>query len=109
MSQIRSLLTGDNFPPTPSDDPDTTPTDDATDTLIVRSTPTSTSSAPGETQPAPEATSTAQVLIPVTGADLSRGDFGQHILFNLGLVLLGFGLVFHSLSFRSTVRREQDN
>jgi hypothetical protein len=58
---------------------------------------------PGET-PNPGATfvpapsGEAQVLIPVTGANLNTGGGLRHIFFNLGIGFLGLGLVLNGLS-----------
>jgi hypothetical protein len=50
------------------------------------------------TLPAPEVT--AEVLIPVTGADLNAFNRTQagRMMMNLGSLLLGLGLVLHGIS-----------
>jgi len=88
----------------PTDEPTPTPT-----TILVTDVPTDTPTEdPGQTPtvpptlpPPPDPTNPPQVLIPVTGADLSmpaplnglQSTFG-----NLGLALLGVGLVLQGLS-----------
>lgn len=101
----QGLIVGENFPDTPSDDPDTQDPDDPTITLIIHPTPTPTSTPqnPGDptqepTDP-PESGGTPTVLIPVTGVDRSTtvqtGFDLQALLLNLGLSLSGLGLIFH--------------
>ncbi|MGA9531372.1 MAG: hypothetical protein WBR18_01530 [Anaerolineales bacterium] len=101
---------GDNVDDHPTDDPDTPESDDPTDTPITRPTPapSNTPSIPGEPQPTPVSTTTTEVLIPVTGVDLTGGGWAQQILLNIGLSLLGLGLVVHGLSLRAAKRRDAD-
>jgi hypothetical protein len=71
-------------------------------------TPTDTQAAEETTQPTlapPQITGTPPaVLIPVTGVDLSSPfvqlEQLQHSLINLGLAMLGIGLIFHSIGKR---------
>lgn len=53
----------------------------------------------------PKITSTEDILIPVTGVDLTGGGSTSSTLFNFGLAFLGFGLVMNGIARQ---RKEQD-
>ncbi len=102
----QGIITGSNIPDQPTDDPDTGEVDDPTDTPIVHPTPrpNNTPSIPGEPT---DVTTTNTVLIPVTGVDRSTqsvGGLNSELLVNLGLGLLGIGLVLQGLSRRQRQR-----
>jgi hypothetical protein len=106
----QGILTGSNIPDQPTDDPDTGESDDPTDTPIVhpRPQPSNTPSDPGE--PTSVATTTT-VLIPVTGVERSvqspgAGVVNSQVLFNLGLGLLGIGLVLQGMSRKQRERKQ---
>lgn len=96
---------------TPTDTPTVTPTNTSigfTDTPTnTPETPTNTPETPQDTPtipptlPPPNPTDPPQVLIPVTGVDLSTpAPLGslQSIFGNLGLALLGFGMVLQGIA-----------
>ncbi len=103
----QGLLTGQNFPDRPTDDPDTPPPDDETVTVLVREGP------PSPTQPAVSTEAPASitgtgapgpVLIPVTGDDLSGVRWPRPALFfNLGMAFLGIGLMSHGALRRKRI------
>ncbi len=102
----QGIITGSNIPDQPTDDPDTGDQDDPTDTFIVHPTPSprNTPSNPGEPTSVPTITT---VLIPVTGVDRSTqlvGGLNSELFLNLGLGMLGIGLVLQGLSRRQRER-----
>ena len=77
----------------PTDPPDTIVPTDPPATIVPTDPPVTVN-----TLPAPEVT--AEVLIPVTGADLNAFNRTQagRMMMNLGSLLLGLGLVLHGIS-----------
>ncbi|MFP3854983.1 MAG: hypothetical protein ACLFWD_11885, partial [Anaerolineales bacterium] len=110
----QGIITGDNFPDKPTDDPDTNDPDDPTDTSIVHPTPqpTNTPSDPDDPTPEPQPTSvsTTTVLIPVTGVDRSAANMGgglvnSQVFMNLSLGLFGLGMILQGLAYKK--RKDQ--
>ncbi len=95
-------VTPTNTPVTPTPQ-DPTPTSiNPTNTPVTENTPQATITKVS-TLPPPVVKDTPSVLIPVTGADFSStngGNATQKITFNLGLGLIGFGMVLHGFRKR---------
>jgi len=108
------LVSGENFPDQPTDDPDTGDADDPTDTPIVHPEPGPTNTPsdpgdPGDPEPTPNQTPQTPLLIPVTGVDLTGGGMASGMVFNMGLALLGLALVVHAWSLRSSQSSEESH
>jgi hypothetical protein len=88
------------FLPTDCDNDENTPTPPATTPGTPRPTNTPTRRNPTEVVKTliPQTSSTSEILIPVTGVDLAGGSSPSRMIFNLGLGLLGLGLVLNGLS-----------
>jgi hypothetical protein len=92
--------TATGYLPTNCDEDENTPTPTTTTPGTPRPTNTPTRRNPTEVVETliPDPNVTPEILIPVTGVDLAGAGSASRMLFNLGIGLLGLGLVLNGLS-----------